>query len=77
MSAKLYPMTNEQQAFLNCVRWLELEFDERVFVMDIDFEESTLSLYGHPKENANFNKKLKTMMATCRDSIQEDCIWAD
>jgi hypothetical protein len=59
-----YPMRLDQlsQGFLHTLNWMEQAYDERVLVMDIEFEHGNVSLYGHPKDTKQFRDELGEIM---------------
>ena len=59
----------EEQAYLHSINWLEQYYDDKVWVLDIDFKLGNLSLYGEAHDTANFRQDMNNMMVPILEKV--------
>ena len=63
------------KTYLDVLNWLENKYENKVYVLDINFAQHGSSLYGEQHHLDDFRKELDSIMATVYEQVEpwEDC----
>jgi hypothetical protein len=67
--ATMLELKDDELSMLHLIHWMELAYDEEVFVMDIDFDTGGVCLYGEPGRTNKFRIELSDIMARVYEQV--------
>ena len=67
--ATLLDLSEDELSLLHLVHWMELAYEEEVYVMDIDFNTGGISLYGEPKKTNKFRIEFSEIMSRVYEQV--------
>jgi hypothetical protein len=67
-------MNKEEQSLLTVLNWMEQSYENKVYVLDIDFKHGGVALFGEPSDTQKFREQLNEIMASVYEQVEP---WRD
>ena len=63
------PLTVQQRAFLECIRWADATYNEGILVVEIDFDSFAINVMGESDHVQEFSSRVRKIFYTAREKI--------
>lgn len=70
MCCTVWPMTIQQRAFLESIRWADSVYGGNTLVVDIDFDHFAVSVLGADADVMRYTNKVRSLFHQCAEQIE-------